>query len=121
MPLDSIIRSTLTAITTAAALFAVNEPFDLSVAQADTVRGALCELSRHDDSIPVEGFTCSFTQMQGNVYIDSKRWAFKFPATEQGKKYERQNTEDFKRFTREGQYTLTVYESGKKPNEPGGW
>jgi len=43
------------------------------------------------------------------------------PAAEQGKIYERQNTEDFKRFTREGQYTLTVYESGKKPNEPGGW
>jgi len=116
-----VIRTTVTAITSAAALFAVSEPFDPPVAEADTVRGALCELSRHDDSIPMEDFTCSFTQMQGNVYIDSNRWAFKFPAAEQGKTYERQNTEDFKRFTREGQYTLTVYESGKKPNEPSGW
>ena len=121
MPLETMIRSTLAAITSAAALFAVSEPFDPPVAQADTVRGALCELSRHDDSIPMEDFTCSFTQMQGNVYIDSNRWAFKFPSAEQGKTYERQNTEDFKRFTREGQYTLTVYESGKKPYEPGGW
>ncbi len=113
-PLTTMIRTALTAA--ALAIGALAAP-----AQADTVRGALCELSRHDDSISMEDFTCSITQLQGNVYVDSTRWAFKFPAAEQGKTYERQNTEDFKRFTREGQYTLTVFESGKKPNEPGGW
>ena len=57
----------------------------------------------------------------GAAYIDSDRWAFTFPHTEQGKTYERQNTEDFSRWTRDGQYTLTLFQSGKKPYEPGGW
>ena len=116
-----MIRTTLTAITSAAALLAVSEPFDPPIAQGDTVRGALCELSRHDDSILMEDFTCSITQLRGNVYVDSNRWAFKFPYAEDGKTYQRLDTEDFKRFTREGLYTLTVYESGKKPYEPDGW
>ena len=115
-----MIRPTFATIATAAAMIAVSEPMDPPVAQADTVKGALCVLSRHDHTIPREEFICSFTQMQGNVYVDSVRWAFKFPAVEQDKTYTRQNTEDFKRFTREGQYTLTVFESGEKPNEPGG-
>ena len=116
-----MIRNTITAIASAAALLAVSEPMDPPVAMADTVKDALCVLSRHDDSIPREEFTCDFSQYSGNVYINSVRWAFKFPAAEQGKTYARQNTEDFKRFTREGQYTLTVFESGEKPNEPGGF
>ena len=116
-----MIRTTITTITSAAALFAVSEPFDPPVAQADTVKGALCILSRHDDSIPTEEFTCDFTQTMGAAYIDSNRWAFTFPHAEQGKTYQRQNTEDFSRWTREGQYTLTLFQSGKKPYEPGGW
>ena len=116
-----MIRITFTAMASAAALLVVREPWDPPMAMADTVRGALCELSRHDESIPMEDFTCSFTQMQGNVYIDSNRWAFKFPYAEVGKTYQRQDTVDFKRFTREGQYTLTVFESGEKPSEPGGF
>ena len=89
--------------------------------QADTVKGALCELSRPDNSLAPEDFFCSFTQLQGNVYVDSKRWKFAFPAAEQGKTYKRQNTVDFIRFIREDQYTLTVFQSGIKPNEPGGF
>ena len=116
-----MIRTTLASFATAAALIAVSEPMDPPVAQADTVKGALCVLSRHDHTISTEEFTCSFSQYSGNVYVNSKRWAFKFPAAEQGNTYERQNTEDFKRFVREGQYTLTVFESGEKPNEPGGF
>lgn len=116
-----MIRTTLTSIASAAVLLAVSEPMDPAVASADTVQGALCVLSRHDDALPREEFTCSFSQYSGNVYVNSKRWAFKFSAAEQGKTYTRQNTEDFKRFTREGQYTLTVLESGAKPNEPGGF
>ena len=116
-----MLRTTLTAIASTAALLAVSEPMDPPVAQADTVKDALCVLSRHDDSIPREEFRCDFTQLRGNVYINSKRWAFAFPDAEKGKTYNRQNTEDFKRFTREGQYTLTVFESGEKPKEPGGF
>jgi len=116
-----LIRATFTAIASAAALLAVSEPMDPPVASADTVKDALCVLSRHDDSIPREEFTCDFSQYSGNVYINSVRWKFAFPDAENGTTYTRQNTVDFKRFTREGQYTLTVFESGEKPNEPGGF
>ena len=116
-----LIRATFTAIASAAALLAVSEPMDPPVASAYTVKDALCVLSRHDDSIPREEFRCDFSQYSGNVYINSLRWAFSFPDAKNGETYTRQNTEDFKRFTREGQYTLTVFESGEKPNEPGGF
>lgn len=116
-----MIRTTLTAITSAAALFAVSEPFDPPVASADTVKECLCILSRQDDSMPQEEFRCDFTQNMGAAYVDSTRWAFVFPHSEQDKTFSRQNTEDFIRWTREGQYTLTLFQSGKKPYEPGGY
>ena len=119
--LPPMLRTTITAIASAAALLAVSEPMDPPVAMADTVKDALCVLSRHDDALPLEEFRCDFTQLRGNVYVDSVRWAFAFPDAENGTTHTRQNTEDFKRFTREGQYTLTVFESGAKPNEPGGF
>ena len=90
-------------------------------AQADTVEGALCELTRLNPPAAAVDFPCDFSQYQGNAYANSKRWNFNFPASQQGKTYERQNTMDFVRFTREGQYSLTVYQSGSKPNEPGGY
>ena len=37
-----------------------------------------------------------------------KRWAFHFPADQQGKSYQRSNSEQGLRFTREGDYTLSV-------------
>ena len=114
-------RTAFTAIAFAGALLAVSEPFDPPVASADTVKGALCELSRADTSIPTEEFACDFSQFQGNAYVDSNRWAFRFPYAEQGKTFRRQATEDFLRFYRDGQYTLTIYQSGQKPNEPGGF
>jgi hypothetical protein len=44
------------------------------------------------------------------------------PAAEHDKTFKRQNTVDFFRFTREGQNTLTVFQSGEKPaREPGGY
>lgn len=99
-------------------LFTALTTFTLVAApvQADTVKGALCELSRHDHTIAVVDFPCDFSQYQGNVYVTSKRWTFAFPASQQGETYQRQNSMDFVRFTREGLYTLTVYQSGKKPN-----
>ena len=126
-----MIRTTFTALASTAALLALSEPMDPPVAMADTVKDALCVLQRLPPTnlpdgavaalLPPEEFRCDFTQLRGNVYINSKRWAFAFPDAERGKTYNRQNTEDFKRFTREGQYTLTVFESGEKPNEPGGF
>ena len=91
------------------------------VASADTVKGALCELIRLDPPSPSENFTCSFSQYQGNAYINSRRWKFAFPAAEQDETYRRQNTEDFIRFIRGGQYALTIFQSGEKPIEPGGF
>ena len=116
-----MLRTTLNAIASAAALLAVSEPMDSPVAMADTVKDALCVLSRHDDAMPREEFRCDFTQTMGGAYVDSTRWAFIFPHSEQDKTFNRQNTEDFIRWTREGQYTLTLFQSGEKPNEPGGF
>ena len=113
----------------AAALLAVSLPMDSQVADADTVKDVLCELQRVPGiNLPKgavaalqapEDFTCDFTQTHAAAYIDSLRWAFVFPHADQGKTFERQNTEDFIKFTREGQYLLFVYQTGKKPNEPG--
>ncbi|QNI68046.1 hypothetical protein [Synechococcus sp. BMK-MC-1] len=105
-----MISTTVTTAAAALALMVLHTP-----AQADTVKDALCELSRADTSIPTEEFRCDFSQFQGNAYIDSNRWAFKFPYAEQGKTFRRQATEDFLRFYRDGQYTLTIYQSGRKP------
>ena len=126
-----MIRTTFTAIASAAALLAVSERMDPPVAVADTVKDALCVLQRLPPTnlpdgavaalLPPEEFRCDFSQYSGNVYVNSIRWAFAFPDAENGTTYTRQNIEDFKRFTREGQYTLTIFESGAKPNEPGGF
>ena len=108
-----MIRTVLTAAAIAIAALA-------APAQADTVKGALCELIRLDPPSPSENFTCSFSQYQGNAYIDSKRWKFSFPAADQDETYRWQNTEDFIRFILESQYALTIFQSGDKPIEPGG-
>ena len=89
--------------------------------QADTVRGALCELIRFNPASPAENFKCDFSQLQGNVYISGSHWRFAFPAEEQGKTYQRQNKDDYVRFTREEQYVLNVYQSGVKPRKQGPW
>ena len=124
-------RSTRAAIASVAALLAGSMPMDPRVAHADTVKDVLCELQRLPATNLPEGavaalqapedFTCDFTQTHAAAYIDSSSWAFIFPHAEQGKSFERQNTEDFIKFTREGQYRLFVYQTGKKPNEPGGF
>ena len=86
--------------------------------QADTVRGALCELTRLNPTSAAETFKCDFSQLQGNVYISGSSWKFAFPAAEQGKTYQRHNSDAYVRFTREGEYALTVYQSGVKPRTP---
>ena len=90
-------------------------------AHADIVKDAWCQLSRHDHTIKPESFSCDFTQTHAAAYVDSKRWVFVFPHNDQGRTFQRQNTEDFVRFTREGHYTLTLFQGGKPPSEPGGW
>ena len=76
-------------------------------AQADSTK-AICILSRHDHTIAVERGTCSFGQRQGNVTILFNHWAFSFPSAEQNKTYQRTNTNEGIRFTRQGAYTLQV-------------
>ncbi len=71
---------------------------------------AYCQLSRHDHTIPVESGPCQFSQHQGNVNVlMGKRWAFRFPADQQGQSYQRSNSEQGLRFNREGDYTLSVF------------
>ena len=73
-----MIRTTLTAA--ALAISALLAP-----AQADTIKAALCVLSRHDDSMRVEEFPCDFTQTMGAAYIDSNFWALSFPTVNRTK------------------------------------
>ena len=125
-----MIRTTFTALVSATSLFAVSEPFDPPVASADIVKDVLCVLQRLPPTnlpdgavaalLPPEEFRCDFTQTMGGAYVDSTCWVFIFTHAKQDKTFTRQNTEDFIRWTREGQYTLTVFQSDEKPNQPGG-
>ncbi len=90
-------------------------------APADTAL-AYCVLSRHDHTIAIEQGPCQWSQRQGNASIRFRGWAFEFPSSEEGKTYTRRNREGAEAgpvFTREGQYTLSVY--WRRPiQEPGG-
>ncbi|MEB3331575.1 MAG: hypothetical protein VKI83_03665 [Synechococcaceae cyanobacterium] len=80
-----------------------------SPALADSTE-AFCRLSRHDHTIPVEEGPCRFSQRQGNVNVEmGNRWAFRFDSDADGKDYRRENTATGIRFSREGQYTLSVF------------
>lgn len=89
--------------------------------RADTAM-AYCVLSRHDHTIPLEQGSCQWSQRQGNASIRFKGWAFEFPSAEEGRTYTRVNREGPEAgpvFTREGQYTLSIY--WRRPaREPGG-
>ena len=91
------------------------------VARADSTR-AYCVFSRHDHTAPLERGPCQWSQRQGNVAIRFKGWAFSFPSDQEGKTYSRLNRQGPEAgpvFTREGQYTLSVY--WRKPaRDPGG-
>jgi hypothetical protein len=116
-----MIRISLSTIATAAVLIAVIEPMYPPFASADTVKDALCELMVLDPLTPSEDFTCDFTYHQGNALINSERRNFNFPLAEQGKTYRKQDFGEFIRFVFDGKYALTVYPSGEKPEEPGGF
>ena len=105
-----MIPTTLTAIASAAALFAVSEPIDsVRVVMIDRAK-AYCTLAWHDDSMRTIAGPCAFSQYQGNVYVDNFNfYKFAFPAAEQGKTYERDNKSERISFNREGQYTLNVF------------
>ena len=78
-------------------------------AQADSTV-AYCSLSVHDHTVaPTPLEACNFSQYQGNAYVrtaDGKQ--YKFPYKDQDKSFKRMATEDFLRFTKEGEYSLTV-------------
>ena len=76
-------------------------------ARADSTT-ASCILSRHDHTLPLEKGPCTFSQPQGNATVRFGRWAFDFPAAEQGRRYERSASSEGIRFNREGHYTLQV-------------
>ncbi|MCT0249563.1 MULTISPECIES: hypothetical protein [unclassified Synechococcus] len=105
-----MIRTTITAL--AIATSAIATP-----ALADSAK-AYCEMVRTNGEM-LKG-SCTWSQMQGNVYIDHfNHYAFAFPAAEEGKTYERTNREGAgPSFKRPG-YVINVY--WEKPvREPGG-
>ena len=78
-------------------------------ARADSTL-AYCQLSRHDHTIAVESGPCQFSQRQGNVNVlMGQRWAFRFPADQQGQSYQRSASDQGLRFNREGDYTLSIF------------
>ena len=99
-----MIRTTLTALASAAALFAVSEPIDPPVSMAE-ISPSQCKLIRYGAITTVEKFPCDFRQAFGSVQVWSKNWNFEFPYKEQGKTTIRINRIPLT-FTRTGQYTL---------------
>ena len=70
---------------------------------------AFCSLSVHDHTVmPTPLKPCKFSQYQGNAYIRYQDQEYAFMTADQGKTYTRQATDDFLRFTKEGEYSLTV-------------
>jgi hypothetical protein len=92
------------------------------LAHADSAQ-AYCVLSRHKSaSMPEEG-PCMFSQRQGNANVVFRHWAFDFPLVEDGKTYTRLNRDGEEAgpvFTRNGQYTLSIFWH-QPAKEPGGW
>lgn len=79
---------------------------------ADTV-DAFCRLSWHDHTKALVDGPCTFSQRQGNASITLGFYQFSFPAAEQGKTYQRDNTRERIRFNREGHYTVQVFQNSK--------
>ena len=108
-----MIRTTLTAAALAIAALA-------APAQADTI-SAYCMLMWDDNSKDTIKAPCTFSQYEGNAYVeDFNFYKFAFPAAEQGKTYERDNSSTSITFKRKGQYTLGVFWFVPKP-EPGAY
>ena len=94
----------------ALALLAVFSAVDVatrSPMQADSTE-ARCHLMLPDGRSPAETGPCWFSQRQGNVDVRFGGRAFHFPATEQGHRYQRINSSEGIRFSREGQFQLQV-------------
>ncbi len=118
-PVQRFSPASLTAAWIGCAALAAGLP--ASPVRADSTT-AFCVLSRHDHTIPIEQGACQWSQRQGNVSIRFKGWAFAFPSAEEGRTYTRLNREGAEAgpvFTREGQYTLSVYWS-RPARDPGG-
>lgn len=108
-----MVRTTLTAAAIAVATLA-------APAQADST-SAYCSLAWDDTSKGSIKGPCTFSQYQGNVYVnDFNFYKFAFPASEQGKTYERDSNSNRITFKRKDQYTLNVFWFVPK-REPGGF
>ena len=75
--------------------------------RADSTQ-ARCHLMVLDGSTPETMGPCWFSQRQGNVDVHFGATAFHFPAAEQGLSYQRINSSEGIRFSREGQFRLQV-------------
>ena len=77
---------------------------------------AYCTLTWEEHK-PGEKGDCDFRQAFGNVQVwMGQRWLFDFPDSERGRSYLRENTKTGIIFTRKGQYTLKVTQSGRPTN-----
>ena len=103
----------------AAALFAVSEPMDPPVAQADSTN-AFCTVASHDHTIPVKQGPCRFSQYQGTIHILMEGKPYTFLSSEQGKTYTRKNMTEGIWLNREGDVTVAVLWQDPG-SQPGGY
>ena len=81
-----------------------------STAEAES-RTAWCALFREADNsaeLP-EPVPCQFSQRQGNVTVSFADQLYEFPASEQGKTYQRDNHSTGIGFSRPDDFTLVVF------------
>ena len=76
-------------------------------AKADTVK-AYCTYSPHDHTMEMLQGECTFTQLQGNVYINMQNQSWGYPASLQGETYNRVNRSEGIWFHTEGDNTMVV-------------
>ena len=82
-------------------------------ASADTLK-AYCTYSPHDHTMEMLQGECTFTQLQGNVYINMQNQSWGYPASLQGETYTRVNRSEGIWFHTEGDNTMVVL--WEKPN-----
>ncbi|MEB3241231.1 MAG: hypothetical protein VKJ31_04210 [Synechococcus sp.] len=81
-----------------------------SPAKADSTKAwcSLFEANDQNNSLP-EPVPCRFSQSQGNATVVMPQRRFDFPAKEQGKTYQRDNSTAGIGFSRKGDFTLVVF------------
>lgn len=81
-----------------------------NAARADSTQAwcSLFEAKAQGNGLP-EPVRCRFSQSQGNATVVMPKRRFQFPAKEQGKSFQRNNSPGGIAFSRKGKFTLVVF------------